>query len=124
MGNMLVCLWEPQLDRMDSQGMGEGNKLWSKQSCNQHTFLQACVSGPLLGTGNTNVSKNATICADLLHARVYKDDPWWVGGVPVGSGDRDHLGVVRDPWWEDDNVATANPFCLVSFVSEAHVTCI
>lgn len=71
------------------------------------------------------MSKNATICADLLHAHVYKDDPWWGGGwVPVGSGDRDHLGVIRDPWWEGDHVATANPFCLVSFVSEAHVTCI
>ena len=34
------------------------------------------------------------------------------GGVPVGSGDRDHLGVIRDPWWEGDHVATANPFCL------------
>lgn len=58
------------------------------------------------------MSKNATICADLLHAHVYKDDPWWGGGVPVGSGDRDHLGVIRDPWWEGDHVATANPFCL------------
>lgn len=26
------------------------------------------------------MSKNATICADLLHAHVYKDDPWWGGG--------------------------------------------
>lgn len=60
-------------------------------------FWQACVFGPLLGTGNTNVSKNATICADLLHAHVYKDDPW-LGGLSVGSGDRDLLAVVRDPW--------------------------
>jgi hypothetical protein len=50
MGNMLVCLWEPQLDRMDSQGMGEGNKLQNKQSYSQHTFVATLFWAPGIQT--------------------------------------------------------------------------